>query len=557
MTVRAPSVRAHALLSLATLGTFARAVPYPLALSWDDGRFIADNPDVQEVSWRSLRSIFGAPHFQAYHPLHLLSYWLDVPWAGADGPALHAVNLALWVIAANLLLRALYQLGCSPFGALVGTCVVVLHPAQVEAVSWATGRKDVLAMLFACACLLCHLRASRWSDRYAWFARGAYALAVLSKTTALPLPAVLVLLDLALRRRSFKQAVGHQLPSLVVAVGIGLGVVALWNQEQMIQSATAGAGSWLGRVAATFGHQLVTALWPSSNSPMYSTKALASTSALAVAACGGLLLAGWLAKRRDARLGWLSIGSFVLLMLPVCNAIPMYFPYQDRYLSLPLVGLGLGLGALLDSLHEKAPRLAFAFGVALCSGLALRSVQYEGEWRSELRLWGHAVRVQPDAYYAWMKLGEVRRRAGELPGAIRAYQQLLRIDPLRKIGHAALFQAAALRDEKLRKIAPSRAELYAKDYYEALLDPEALRALAGRLLERGYVRTAELPAGSALLLQPFPDNALEHAAAAQFAQGRPGLGLLYLRHMRQPTRRSELLVLAQRAQEQLRGAPIL
>ena len=149
-----PSLAAHALLSLATLATFARALPYPLQLNWDDGRFIVDNPDVHEVSLRALSSIFGAPHFQAYHPLHLLSYWLDVPWAGADAPVLHAVSLGLWLLGVNVLLRVFARLGLSVAAALIAALAFALHPVQVEAVSWATGAQGRAgaAVLRARAC---------------------------------------------------------------------------------------------------------------------------------------------------------------------------------------------------------------------------------------------------------------------------------------------------------------------------------------------------------------------------------------------------------------------
>lgn len=558
MQERDPGVRAHVLVSLAALATFARAVPYPLQLGWDDRRFLVDNPDVQHVSWQALRSIVGGVHFEAYHPFHLLSYWLDVPWFGARGPALHAVSLGLWVLATNLLLRVLADLGCRPFGALIGCLACALHPAQVEAVSWATGRKDVLAMIFACCCVLCHLRSGSVLDRYAWLTRLAYLMAVLSKTTALPLPAVLVLIDLALGRRDLRQAVLQQLPSLGLGAGVSAFVIGLWRAQQMIQDpGSASAGSWIGRVAATFGHQLATALWPGAVSPMYSTHAVASPSGWAVLSCSVLLLGAWLLVSVRATRLWLALGTFVLLMLPVCNAIPMYFPYQDRYLSLPLLGLALGLGAALDGLRARLRGFSLALGVSVVIALALRTAQYEGEWQSELRLWGHAVRAQPDAYYAFMKLGEVRRDRGAFDGAIRAYQQALQLEPLRKLGHAALFQAVALRDERVRKLLPSRAERYTREYYERLGDPEALRALGARLLEAGYLRAPELPAERALALQPFPDQALEHAAAAQFAQGRPGLALLYLRHMREPSRRPDLLRMAEHAREQMRAAPML
>jgi tetratricopeptide (TPR) repeat protein len=549
----AKEIAPHAALSLLTLATFARGVPYPLQGSWDDGRFIVDNRDVHEVSWRSLQSIFGAPHFQAYHPLHLLSYWLDVPWVGANAVVLHATSLLLWLVAANLVLLALMQLGCSASAALIAAAVCALHPVQVEAVSWATGRKDVLAMTFSCSCILLHARSERASDRCAWLERLAYVFAVLSKTTALPLPAVLVLADVTLRKRPLRQALAREVPSLLLGAGLSVYVVLLWQQEQMIRPSS----GWLGRVVATFGHQLGTALWPSSTSPMYSTEAVALVSGSAVLASVALLVAGSLAVSGGAGRAVFSLGAFTLLMLPVSNAIAMYFPYQDRYLSLPLLGLCFGLAAALDAVPTRARRAALSLGAALVVVLGLRCWQYQGEWQSEVRLWGHAASTQTDAYYALMKLGEVRRRAGDLYGAIRAYQHLLQLDPKRTMGHAALLQAVALRDEKLRRLAPSQAERYAREYYDALEDPEALRELAAHLLQAGYLRTTELPLAKAFALQPVSDAVLEHAADVQFAEGRPSLGLFYLGQMRRATQRADLRGLAEGARRQLAAAPVL
>jgi tetratricopeptide (TPR) repeat protein len=189
--------------------------------------------------------------------------------------------------------------------------------------------------------------------------------------------------------------------------------------------------------------------------------------------------------------------------------------------------------------------------------LAARTLQYQGVWQDELRLWGHAASVHPDAYYAWMKLGEVRRDRGAFDGSIRAYQHVTALDPRRKLGHVALFQSVALRDEHLRALPASAAESYARAYYAALDNPDHLRELATDLLARGYLRAAELPLGRALELQPFPDSALEHAAEVQFAAERPTLALLYLRHMRQPTRKPELLAAAAQARAALVTAPLL
>ena len=92
-------LRARAAIVLCALVIFARAVPYPLQRSWDDGRFILDNPLVASVSWANFVALTTEVHFEAFHPLHLLSYWLDVPWFGAEPWVVHGVSLALWSLA--------------------------------------------------------------------------------------------------------------------------------------------------------------------------------------------------------------------------------------------------------------------------------------------------------------------------------------------------------------------------------------------------------------------------------------------------------------------------
>ncbi|MFI5308341.1 MAG: hypothetical protein ACHQ53_13360 [Polyangiales bacterium] len=542
-----PGARAHLWVSLATLVTFLRAVPYPLHPSWDDGRFILENPDVRAPSWHALRSILGEPHFQAYHPLHLLSYWIDVPWVGANAAWVHATSLVLWMIAGNLLLRVFGALGLGVAEAALATCACVLHPVQVEAVSWATGRKDVLALLFSSACMLAHLRSERWGDRHAWLARVAYLLAVLGKTTALPLPVVLWLADVTLRRRPAWRALLQQVPSLGLAAVLSAIVLRLWQREAMVRATAGGAVAAPARVLSTLARQLGTALWPSATSPMYTTRFSGTASVLSIAIALALAVATFIAWRSRSGRTLFALGAFLVLLTPVSNAVPMYFPFQDRYLSLPLVGLCFGLGACVAAVERLVPRAGLALGGALVLALCLRCVQYQGEWRSEPRLWGHAASVQPDAFYAWMKLGEVRRDRGDLYGAIRAYRALVRLEPMSKAGHAALLQAVALRDERLRSLRPSRAPELAREYYASLEDGDALRTLAAGMLSAGYVRAAELPLWRSLDLAPVPDAALEHAASVQFSEGRPGLALCYLRAMHTPTRKPELLSLAAEA----------
>lgn len=526
-----------AAIVLAAVATFARAVPYPLQLDWDDRRFLVDDPDVHDVSLRSFVNIVTQVRFEAYHPLHLLSYWLDVPWAGANGPVLHGVSLALYCVALCVLFWFLRGLGLGRAGAVLAVLLCGLHPVQVEAVSWATGRKDVLALLFGAASLGLHVRSRSMFDRAAWGSLACFALAALSKTTTLPLPVAALLIDVIARDVRPVEALKRQASKLALAVPLAFMVVTTWQTSEMLRATAGGASAAPLRAAVTLTHQLGTAIWPSALSPMYPTQTIANPTWSGLVGPGLVAAAAFALFRMRARLALAGLCTFVVLMLPILNLVPMYFPLQDRYLSLPLVGLALAVSALVD---QRGGPLSRAFVVVCVAALALRTVQYQGAWSSSLRLWGHAASTQPDAEYAWLKLGEVRRDAGQLEGAIHAYQRMIAVAPTRKLAWAALFEAVALRDERIFGMHPSHARTLAQRYYELLDHAPELRDFAGLLLAGRYLRALELPMSQALLLSAMPDNLLERAARTQLRDGRPSLARLYLRHMREPSLAPEL-----------------
>lgn len=525
---------------------FGRTLGYPFARSWDDGRFIVDNPDVQHPSWDALVRMFTTVQFEAYHPLHLLSYWLDVPWVGLDdlqltATVVHCVSLALWLAGLLLSYELMRHLGAPPWAAVLGTLAFGVHPAQVEVVSWASGRKDVLALLFCAGSLLAQLTAAGpWSGR-AWLSRGLYVCALLSKTTALPLPLVGLALDFLVRKRRLREALLWQLPSLVLGVGVSFAVLTIWREHSMVRQTLGDEGLGLLRASQTFGHQLGTALWPNRVSPMYSTQSIAQLQLGRTLLCGVYLLVCGLACWR--RRGVLAAGllSFGLFLLPASNLVPLYFPLQDRYLSLPLFGLGVAIaGCGIREAAGSRRNLLIDLGFVALIGLGVRTVQYAGVWQSELRLWGHAVCAQPDADYAYLKLGEVRREAADYEGAIRAYHGAILLSPKRTLAHASLFEVVARRDERIFKLEPSRARGLAEQYYKRLSNREQLQAFPAQLWSMGYVRSVELPIQALLLMEGVPDGVALQSAQSAFKARRKSLARFYL-HMLQERPKDEVL----------------
>ena len=557
------------LLLIAAVLTFARSVPNDLVRGWDDGRFLVDFAPVQSISGENLVAIFREPHFEAYHPLHLLSYWLDVPFAGAHGPTLHATSLALFAGALLLVRRVFLGLGLGRVAALVATLAYGLHPVQVEAVAWATGRKEIVALLFASGSILLHLRSTSPFSGAAWGSRVLYVLAALAKTTVLPLPIVLVSIDVFLRPTSTEQGgtslssrVGRaffaQLPTLAIGLALGMFVLSIWQASEMVRPPLEGFGP-VSLVAATITHHLGHALAPFGSSPVYPIHRDASAFG-ALDYLGPLALA--LALLVPSPRMRFSILAFLALLLPVSNLVPLYFEVQDRYLALPLLPLAFGLGALVDrstasstSMHAaptgssralRLPSARVVLALAYVALLATLTYRYSTAWANDGTLWRHATRAQPDSDYAWLKLGETLRDEAlaadstrddvrlTFDRSIHAYDRAIRIAPTLVIPHVARLRVMAHRDELVHAIEPSRAADFATRFGGAQANADALKELASEMLELGYHDAALVPLGRALDLDPIAPERLEHAARVQLESGHEWLARFYVSRLPGP-----------------------
>lgn len=143
-------------------------------------------------------------------PVFRASLWLDHALHGTDPTGYHLTNVALHVVASLLvacfadeLVRSLPLAGplrgrgaaALPF--LAGGLFLVL-PSHGEPVYWISGRADLLATCWSLASLVGYLRSRRTGSPLAFAASlAAFALALLSKESAVALPAVVWLFSFA------------------------------------------------------------------------------------------------------------------------------------------------------------------------------------------------------------------------------------------------------------------------------------------------------------------------------------------------------------------------
>ncbi|MGD1019230.1 MAG: O-GlcNAc transferase, partial [Verrucomicrobiia bacterium] len=173
------------------------------------GGFIWDDDAWTTGILRLLRDVSGLrlmwcqpTALQQYYPLSGTTFWLDYHLWGFWTLPYHVENVLLHAASAVLFWQLLRRLETP--GAWLAGAIFALHPVMVESAGWITERKNVLSLVFYLGALLAYGRFhSFWKEDNGAPARrwGAYGLAVLlclgallAKTTAFSLPAVIVLI---------------------------------------------------------------------------------------------------------------------------------------------------------------------------------------------------------------------------------------------------------------------------------------------------------------------------------------------------------------------------
>ncbi len=415
------------------------------AFQFDDYNVIVNNPAVH--SWAAYLADAG----QGIRPLLKLSYTLN--WMAGPGPlGFHLVNVA--VHAANTLLVYLLALrlaGTKDDGgadldkaagaaALFTALLFAVHPVQTEAVTYVCGRSVSLMAFFYLSSVLAYDYDGRGERRlFPWLVSPAlFLLAVLTRETALTLPAALALWEAArgAEGRSWRDAACRQAPHWIL-----LGLLLFWiaarpaaadlylyglSKRSVADNALTqvnGVVYLLSRLL--LAHRLdidpdlpVLTKW----SPVLAAEAALLASLLAV---------GVFALRRRPRLGF-GLLWFFLQLLPTNSLLPRLDVANERHLYLAGWGLFLPVGAALatawhaERRRERWPRAAIA---AALVATALLTVVRNEDYRSEVALWTQTARLSPRKPRVHNNLGYAYQVAGEPAKAARSYEEALRLDP--------------------------------------------------------------------------------------------------------------------------------
>jgi protein O-mannosyl-transferase len=464
---------ACALVALATLAAFLPALGNGF-LDWDDRHNLVDNPHYRGFEWDHLRWMFTTNHLGHYIPLTWMTFALDYVLWGMNPAGYHLTNLLLHAANAAVVYGIALQIialarpakqdeaGSLVAGAIFTALFFALHPLRVESVAWVTERRDLLSGLFYLLAILAYLHyasgATAAHRSLLWASLASFTLALLSKSMAVSLPAVLLILDVyPLRRlpwpsrawlaRPARGVLLEKVPFVLLALAASAtALLALSGTANMTPLVAVGA---LDRVAISL-FSLAFYLWktvaPLDLSPLYELPGqidpwswpfvLSAAVVLAITA-----LALCLRRSRPVLLGvWLA---YVVILLPVVGIVHNGLQIAaDRYTYLACVAWALALGGVLARYWRVRASLAAVLATVVTVALGLLTWSQVQAWRSSETLWTHALKTHPSSV-AHLNLGWALAENGETAAAVEHYREALRIRPRYAEAHNNLGLALA------------------------------------------------------------------------------------------------------------------
>jgi tetratricopeptide (TPR) repeat protein len=478
---------------------------------FDDNAYVTENPQLRDRA--GLRAIWdprATGKGLQFYPLVFTSYWVEHRLWGLWAPGYHATNLALHLANVGLVAALTRALGLTPLAAVAAAAVFALHPAQVESVAWVAERKNVLSGCFYLLAFLAYLRFRRGGGRRAYATcLVSFVAALLSKTQTAVLPVVLLVGEWTLERPSrvgrdaFSRVGVRVLP--MVLLGVLAAVLTAAVEAATIRPPVLTAGQRILVAANAAWFYVGTLLAPIKTCPMYPLWNLTTAAPVwwIAAAAWVIVAAAWLRWWRVLpSLALLGLAQFFVALAPVLGFVSFnYLRYAyvaDRFLYLPLVGVGILAGVAADAVARKAPaqrRAAAIAAVALVAGWGVLTSRGALHWQSNESLLLRSVACNPDGFIPNFNLALHYRRGGQWERALPRFERATQI--YTKNDRAFRGYAEALRrvHGAPAAVAACTAKLAtAPQFYAAHLERAISLEQMGRLADarRDYERTVAL-----------------------------------------------------------------
>jgi tetratricopeptide (TPR) repeat protein len=337
------------------------------------------------------------------------------------------------------------QLGASQGTVLLTVTLFAIHPVNVETVSWASERKNLLAAFFFLLSFQQYIRFRHSRSRVHYLGSFLFfLLSILSKASTIVAPLIYLAFDYCFERKGLKDLqLYEKLPFLAASEMLTLFTIHAADVGHSLRSYHLGGPilSALG-IGQLFWDYLKLLFFPVNLNAIYRPGPLPTLGTPLLWLSLVLVVFLLLALRKVSRKLLFGLLFFVVLLIPVLNVVPLPVRMADRYLYLPQIGLW-GLISVLTTkayghlTQVKWTRFLSAAGI-MVMGSILSYLTFVGArtWRNSYTLWRDVINKDYQVEMAHCNLGHWLVSQRQYQQAGLEYQIAFRLNP--RLGFAAI-----------------------------------------------------------------------------------------------------------------------
>lgn len=469
------------ILLVAAMIVFLPTINYGFS-NYDIDDQLLENEKVRSLSPGNLYRIFTERCVTSYYPIRLLSFAVDYAIWGYDPTGFHLTNVIVHGI--NIILVYLLILRIAgrapPDGttgsakppktarhsppleatadhprltarntlgiAAMATMLFALHPVVVEPVAWIPGREELLMLMFTLGCFHAHISAMQRGSaspghsaphRPSWpmdlLAGLCAAGASTCNAAAVAIPLMVTGYDLVLERgTNLWRLLGRTWFLWAIALGVVLVKIQTTQIEVMTTDTDLTPLERVRVIFDTYHLNLLSLLWPTRLVIIYPRTVPPSFAHagmwIGVAAAVGTVLL--LVRLRRHRLALFGLVWFLTALAPSAQIIPHHHFRADRFLYMPIIGMGLSAGVAIVALARRhGPRWSWPTGVVAVGLLMMAlSMKQSRIWESWMTLLDRTIELHPHAAPYHIR-GMVHGDLGELEQAAQCFSKAIELAP--------------------------------------------------------------------------------------------------------------------------------
>lgn len=458
-----------AIIALFCIGILIYANSFGNKMFWDDNDGILQNTYVHNFQigkFFSENLIAGAGLESNYwRPLLLITYAIEWKLWGEWAPGYHMVNTLLHIGNALLIFLLFLRLfKKSFFISFFPALIFLVHPLQTEAVTYVSGRGDLLSfflMLIGAIAYLSYKENENENKKILYYGAVmfAFVFALLSKDRAVIFPAFLLLIDVWSYIKTKKIPTKEDLKNVALTIfpffiiaGIFLvlrGTVLnfqntfnIYNIETYYTThITARFFTFLQVIPAylSLSFAPITLFMERSENIHIATSFLKSGVLLGL--FSSLIISGYAILRIFRKPEYIfAVALFAIGIFPASGIlVPVAGIIFEHYMYIPIIGVALFVGVAIDEIikkeriHTSIKIVGAIIIVVWIAFLGVRTVMRNAEWRNPIVFYEQTLQHAPTSLRVWNNLGMAYADENRHEKALYAYREAIALDPMNPI----------------------------------------------------------------------------------------------------------------------------